>query len=451
MFQSDFQRFRLPLLSFFLFFSAVISTIFFVIPLIVTDNAYAATTYVIPVRGTVEQALFNFMKRGLEDAKKSGSELIVIDINTFGGRVDAAIDISKLLRDESKKGVKIVAYVSENAWSAGALIAMSTPKIYMGKGSSIGSAEPKNSDTWTTDEKMISALRAEFKSVAEAMNYPKDLAEGMVDKDVEIKELKPKGKLLNMTAEQAVKSKFASEVLGSIEEVIAREKAPMTYFIQEETIGEKVARFVSEPMVSGILLNLGILGLTVEFWMPGHIAPGLAGLTCFALFFWGHSIASAGSMLPMMLFLIGVVLILLEVFVIPGFGLVGLMGIVSTFAGIYMAFPDPHEAIITVSVSIILTTIIIAVFITYFPQSKMFGKMMLSNSLSLKGGYVGTKEEQSKFIGRSGTATTDLNPAGKIEIDGEKVPVVSDGDFIAKGATVRVVSSEGNVLTVTKV
>lgn len=412
-------------------------------------GAMAAAAYVIPVTGTVEHALYNFVKRGLDEATKAGADLVIIDINTFGGRVDSAIMISKMLRDDKRR---IVAYVSENAWSAGALIAMSAKKIYMGKGSSIGSAEPKNMEDWTTDEKMISALRAEFRSVAGSMGYPENLAEGMVDKDVEIKDLKPKGKLLNLTAEQAVTYKLAVSVVGSIDEILAKEKLPAGYTTQEESIGEKVARFVSDPIVSGILLNLGILGLTVEFWMPGHIAPGLAGIVCFVLFFWGHMIASAGTMLPMLLFIAGVVMIIVEIFFIPGFGMVGLFGIVSVFTGVFMAFPDPHEAVISISISIILTTALLAVFITYFPQSRMFRQVALTAALTAKQGYVGTADESHmKFVGRLGTAVTDLNPAGKIEIGGEKLQVVSDGEFVPKGSQVKVVSAEGNVMTVAKV
>jgi membrane-bound serine protease (ClpP class) len=405
--------------------------------------ACAGVNYVIPVRGTVEYAMLSFIKRGLAEADKAGASLIIIDIDTFGGRVDAAIEISKLLRELKKP---VVAYVSENAWSAGALIALSTPNIYMCKGSSIGSAEPKNMSDWSTDEKMVSALRAQFESVASAMKHPEDLAKGMVDKDVEIKDIKPKGKLLNLTFEQALKYKLSEASVSSIDEVLALEHAVGSYITHEQSLGEGVARFVSDPIVSGILLNLGILGLTVEFWMPGHIAPGLGGIICFALFFWGHTIANAGSMLPLLLFIIGISLIMMEVFVIPGFGLTGLLGIGLTFGGVYLAFPDPHEAVKVVSVSIILTTIIIGIFITYFPTSKMFKQVTLSASIT---GGSGAKMENIKFLGKTGVAVTDLNPAGRAKIDGETVQVVSDGQFVAKGVEIKVISDEGNVITVT--
>ena len=407
--------------------------------------AHAGVNFVIPIRGTVEYALLSFVKRGLEEADKAGASLIIIDIDTFGGRVDAAIEISKLLREQKKR---VVAYVSENAWSAGALIALSTPKIYMCKGSSIGSAEPKKMDDWTTDEKMVSALRAQFESVASAMKHPQDLAKAMVDKDVEIKDLKPKGKLLNLTADQALKYNLSAAVVSTVEEVLALENSTGSFITHEQTIGEKVARFVSDPVLSGILLNLGILGLTVEFWMPGHIAPGLGGILCFALFFWGHTIANAGAMLPLLLFIAGIMFLMLEVFIVPGFGLTGLLGIGMTFAGVYLAFPDPHEAVKVVSVSIILTTAILATFITYFPTSKMFRQVTLSAVIK---GTNASKSENIKFLGKTGTALTDLNPAGRVKIDGESVQVVSDGQFISKGAEVKIVSDEGNVITVTSV
>jgi membrane-bound serine protease (ClpP class) len=427
------------------FFVLFLLAAVFILPAfhLTASAAHAGVNYVIPIRGTVEYALLSFVKRGLAEADKAGAALIIVDIDTFGGRVDAAIEISKLLRELKKP---VVAYVSENAWSAGALIALSTPKIYMCKGSSIGSAEPKNMNDWSTDEKMISALRAQFESVANAMKHPEDLAKGMVDKDFEIKDIKPKGKLLNLTADQALKHKLSEATVSSIEELLALERAAGSYITHEQSIGERVARFVSDPIVSGILLNLGILGLTVEFWMPGHIAPGLGGILCFALFFWGHTIANAGSMLPLMLFIIGISLIMLEVFIVPGFGLTGLLGIGLTFGGVYLAFPDPHEAVKVVSVSIILTTMLLGIFITYFPTSKMFKRVTLSASIT---GGSGAKMENIKFVGKTGVAVTDLNPAGRVKIDGESVQVVSDGQFVAKGAEVKVVSDEGNVITVT--
>lgn len=412
------------------------------------SRADAGVSYVIPVRGTVEHALLAFMKRGFEEAERLGASIVVIDIDTFGGRVDAAIEISKLLGEQKKR---VVAYVSENAWSAGALIALSTPKIYMCKGSSIGSAEPKNMEDWTTDEKAVSALRAQFEAASGAQGHPKDLAAAMVDKDIEIKDIKPKGKLLNLTYEQALKYKMSEATVESIKDVLLKESAEVSFVTLEETIGENVARFVSNPLISGILLNLGIIGLTVELWMPGHVAPGLGGIICFALFFWGHSIASAGAMLPLILFLAGVALILLEVFVVPGFGLTGLLGMGLTFAGVYLAFPDPHEAVKIVSVSIILTSMLLFAFITYFPGSKMFKRVTLSATISSRNGYIGSRQENIKYVGRTGVAITDLNPAGRIEIDGERIQVVSTGEFIAKGSKVKVTSDEGNVINVISV
>lgn len=404
--------------------------------------AFASIGYVIPVRGTVEYALLNFIKRGFEEAEKNGASVVILDIDTFGGRVDAAIEISKFLREQKKK---VIAYVSENAWSAGALIALSTSKIYMHKGSSIGSAEPKKLEDWTTDEKMVSALRAQFESVATQMGYPVDLARGMVDKDVEIKDLKPKGKLLNLTYEQALKYKLSSGTVSGIEEILTLEKCSTSYLKLEPTINEKIARFVCDPIVSSILLNLGILGLTVEFWMPGHIAPGLAGLICFALFFWGHSIANAGTLLPLILFLIGISLILIEIFVVPGFGLTGLLGLGFTFGGIFLAFANPHEAIKVVSVSIILTTILIIITLTYFPKSRFFKEVTLTATIN----SAASKIENIRYIGKVGVAITDLNPSGRVKIDDEIIQVVSDGQFISKDTKVKVISDEGNIITVT--
>ncbi|MCM8827292.1 MAG: hypothetical protein NC904_07260, partial [Candidatus Omnitrophica bacterium] len=328
--------------------------------------------YIIPIKDTIDLGLSAFVKRVLEEAKLNKSPLIILEIDTWGGRVDAALEICKYL--EEIKPTKTIAYILDKAWSAGALISLACDTIIMDKSATIGSAEPKigvlPTQQETIDEKALSAIRAKFKALAETHNYPVNLALAMVDKNYEIKQvrikdkveiltseeiqeikprykeedmeiiktIKPQGKLLNLTALESKEYNLAKEILNNREEVIKYFGLEDRKIILLQTNwSEKLVRFLTHPLVSPLLLSLGFLGILFELKMPGWGISGSLGVLLLALFFWGHYLAGLAGWTEMFILLLGIILLIIEIFVLPGFSITGITGIILIIIGIFLS------------------------------------------------------------------------------------------------------------------
>ena len=284
----------------------------------------APIVYTVPIQGEIEPGLAAFVARGLALAERSNG-VVLLEINTFGGRVDAATEIKDLV---FKAEVPVIAYVSERAWSAGALIALSAPKIAMAPGSSMGAAEPR-----PMEEKTVSAVRAEFEATAERWGRDRRLAAAMVDASVVVEGLSEEGKILTLSAQDAVEYGMADLVAGSVHQVLSELGYESYELVRlEPHWAESIARFLTNSTISSLLLTLGFLGLVFEVMSPGWGVPGTAGLICLALFFGGRYVAGLMGWEAILLFLVGLVLILLEIFVIPGFGVAGVLGMISVMS-----------------------------------------------------------------------------------------------------------------------
>lgn len=245
-------------------------------------SAEASLVYLLPIEGEIEPGLAAFVARGLALAERNNGS-VLLQINTFGGRVDAATEIKDLL---VKAKVPVMAFVSERAWSAGALITLAAPQIAMAPGSSVGAAEPR-----PLEEKTVSALSAEFEATAARVGRDPRVAAAMVDADVAIEGLIEKGKILSLSAEDALEWGISDLTAGSRHEVL-------THFGYEnyELVelrphwAERVARFITNSTVSSFLLTLGFLGLVVEITTPGWGVPGTGGVISLVLFFGGRYI-----------------------------------------------------------------------------------------------------------------------------------------------------------------
>ena len=282
----------------------------FIIFSIIALNAHANETnevYLVSIKGTIDLGLSSYVQRALEEAVSNKAKAVILEIDTFGGRVDAATQI----RDKIMSlNVPTVAYVKNRAWSAGALIALSAEYILIDKSASIGAAEPR-----PEDEKNISALRAEFTSTALSRGRSEDIAAAMVDKDVEIKGIIEKDKILTLNAEQAIKLDFVDGNASSIEEVLNflnLEDAKIVYIYPNWA--ENISRFVTNPVVSPLLLSIGFLGLIIEFWTLGWGIAGSVGIISLSLFFGGHIIVGLAGFETIILFAIGLLLLLIEIF-----------------------------------------------------------------------------------------------------------------------------------------
>lgn len=448
--------------------------------------------YVIPVHGVIDLGLSGFIDRMCEEAKEKNAGLVIFDIDTFGGRVDAATEICDSIAELGD--IPTSAFVTGEAWSAGALIALACKTIVMSPGSSIGSAEPRAGAMGEelTEEKAVSAIKAKFKAVAEKNGYSVKLAGAMVDKDIELvlirdekggieiltadewsakdekykKKIKfhtvlnQKGKLLNLTANEAKDLGLAKEVLDNREELIEFLGIKDAEIVECRLVwSEVMVRFITHPIVSSLLLAVGFLGILFELKIPGWGLSGTLGLIALALFFWGHYLVGLANWIEIILCIFGVGLLLAEIFVIPGFGVAGVSGILLILISLYLAlikhpFEIPRRELLgafyIIAYSFVLSIVIAVLGMKLLPKSRVWKKLVLEYKEDAAKGYSQEKYWE-KFIGEQGISVTPLRPAGKIQIGNEFLDVVTEGDFLDKGTVVQVAGIDGNRIIVRKV
>jgi membrane-bound serine protease (ClpP class) len=414
--------------------------------------------YVAPIEGIIDLGLAPFVQRVLKEATDAGAAAVILEINTFGGRVDAAVLIRDALLNSR---VRTVAFVNKRAISAGALIALAAEKIVMADGGTIGAATPvqigqPGSPAQPVEEKTVSYVRKEFRATAESRKRPPLIAEAMVDADVEIPGLIQKGKLLTLTTEEALKHKVGDFRADTLESVLAQlGLAGAEVRRASPNWAENVVRFLTHPVVSSLLITIGMLGIILEIRTPGFGLPGALGITSLALFFWGHWLVQLAGWEELLLVGSGLVLLVLEVFVIPGFGLAGVLGIGALLAGLSLSFVGAGatwEFILRAAGRVIFSLLLALVgslaLLRFLPRLPFGRRLILETGLPASQGYASAPESDSHWLGKSGTALSPLRPAGIAEIENQRVDVVSDGEFIDSGASIVVTRVDGNRIVV---
>ena len=414
--------------------------------------------YVAPIEGMIDLGLAPFVQRVLSEATKEGARAVILEINTFGGRVDAAV----LIRDALLNArVPTVAFINKRAISAGALISLAAEKIFMANGGTIGAATPvqmgqPGAPAQPVEEKTVSYVRKEFRATAEARKRPPLIAEAMVDVDVEIPGLIEKGKLLTLTTEEALKHKvadFRAENLESVLEQLGLAGAQVRRV--SPNWAEGLVRFLTNPIVSSLLMTVGMLGIFLEIRTPGFGVPGALGIASLALFFWGHWLVQLAGWEEMLLVASGFALLVLEIFVIPGFGLAGVLGIGALLAGLSLSLIGGGAtwefaalAMGRVLISVLLALAASLLLLRFLPRLPFGRQLILETGLAAGEGYASAPESDNRWLGKNGSALSPLRPAGIAVIDGERVDVVSDGEFIDAGMPIVVTRVDGNRIVV---
>ncbi len=401
------------------------------------------------IEGDIDMGLAPYVSRVVSDAEKEGAQAIIFKINTFGGRVDAATQIKDAIIGTD---VLTIAFINNRAISAGALISLSCKKIVMVPGSSIGAATVVDQSGGKVGEKYQSYMRSEMRSTAERNGRRSDIAEGMVDERVVIPGLVDSTQLITLTSEEAMKYGIADTLLKNIDEVYAYfDLSESEKVYQRSNWAEDVVRFLGNPIISSILIMIGFFGLLAEVKSPGWGLPGTAGLVALALFFGSSYILQLASVLEIAMFIVGLGLILLEVFVIPGFGVAGVSGILLIIASLFLSLvgEDPFldmeavsQAIIQLSVALLASIVFIFLLAKYLPKSNIFKKFILSEEEKAKDGYT-SRTNLSELMGAEGVALTTLRPAGTAEFNGKRVDVVTDSEYIEHGKPIIVTAVEG--------
>jgi membrane-bound serine protease (ClpP class) len=397
--------------------------------------------YRVPVTGVVEMGLAPFIERSLAEASAAGARAAVLDIDTPGGRVDAAEQIADAIGDAD---IPVYAFVNRRALSAGAMIALATDRIYMRPGSTLGAATPVTGDGEKASEKIISAMRSEFRALAEARDLDPRVAEAMVDETIGLP-----GKLLTLTTQQAAELGYAAEAedWDALMRVIGTAGASVVE--TRVNWAERIVRFLTHPLVSPFLLSLGFLGLLIELKTPAMGLAGLAGIVSLAMFFGSHFIIGLAGWEVALLLGLGVLLLLVEALVLPGFGVAGITGGLALVVSIFLSLVGriPNSGDILIAVTILAAALVIVGFsawqlIKRLPADRRGRKLLHNEELSRELGYVSAKARED-LIGLEGVTLTDLRPAGTARIDNEKIDVVSDGPWVPAGTPVRIVRAEG--------
>ncbi|MCL4748405.1 MAG: hypothetical protein KJZ83_23780 [Burkholderiaceae bacterium] len=414
--------------------------------------------YVAPIEGIIDLGLAPFVKRVLDDATAAGAGAVVLEINTFGGRVDAAVQIRDALLDSR---VKTIAFVNKRAISAGALIGLAAEHIVMTSGGTIGAAAPvlagaPGAGSQPVSEKTVSYVRKEFRATAESRKRPALVAEAMVDADVAIRGLIDKGKLLTLTTDEALKHKVADFRAETIEDALKQlGLAGAEIRRAGPNWAENVVRFLTHPVVSSLLISVAMLGIIIELRTPGFGIPGALGVSSLALFLWGHWLVQLAGWEELMLALVGVVLLMLEVFVIPGFGIAGILGIVAIFGGLVLSMLGPGdtaqfivETVTRVVFALLFALLASLLLLRLLPRLPFGARLILKRGLSSAQGYASAPESDALWLGKTGRTTTPLHPSGIVEIEGHRLDVVSEGDLIEPGQQVEVIRVDGNRIVV---
>lgn len=463
--------------------SALVAIFAAVFPVPDTVAEGRGVTYVIPIKGEIERGLVHTIRRGVADAERQAAAAIIIDMDTPGGRLDAAEDILHII---TATRIKTYTFVNPNAISAGAIIAMGTDHIYMAPGGRIGDAMPimmsplpMGGPVELPDglkEKAISPVEALIRSAAQRKGHDPELAAKMVRPEAEYKigdrVFGEKGRLLTLTAKDAEEPVgddrhplLSSGTVADLDGLLARiGRMDDRVVVVSVNTPEKIARFVDSFPVSGLLLALGLLALYLEFKTPGFGLPGIAGILILAIWFWGHNIAGLAGFGDILLFMVGLVLVLAEVIFFPTMGVLGVVGAVVMTLALLMAmlgrapggpwYIPPAgqfvEAIKNLGLSLILSGAAVVALAKFLPKTP-FGRDLLLAATIHSDPVNEALSNPSPLVGLKGTAITHLRPAGTGVFGEKRLDIVTQGDFIDQGQAIVIVEAHGNGIVVRRV
>jgi membrane-bound serine protease (ClpP class) len=478
---------------------------------------------VIPLTGDVDWHMLATLTRRLGEAKKWGAQDYVFEIDSYGGYLQAIEDIAAVVVEQSHGGARTTAFIVNKALSGGAYIAMACDEIAMQPYANFGDVMPilptLQELPEDINEKFRSPVRARFAEYATQHGYPVALAKAMVDPEVEVvrvvlagpegqdthylegsnieewvhqktevegyQEVPPRetvvaeGELLTMGATKAREYGFSKytvatrlELLGKLAEAYYTGETGEVKSVRYGEVfdvsvfstnwWEAFIGFLTSPIVKVILLFVGLLGLYVEFKIPGFGVPGIVGIICISLVLFASYAVGLASMIELVMIGAGLVLLALEVFVIPGFGVAGISGLILLLLGVLLSFqkgiiPETpfetevlQENIVVLATSFIVFAVAAILLARYLPKTKQFSKIALNGpgAGTVHGDAAVQEARMSVLLGKTGVAITTLRPAGKAKIQGQLVDVVTQGEFLEKDASIRVLHIEGNRIVV---
>ncbi|MEG0890633.1 MAG: NfeD family protein [Bacteroidales bacterium] len=455
----------------FYFFRVLITVVMFIpcFTTFATTNNTVIKIYKITLKQEINSSAFKIIKDGLNDALKQKADFCIIDINTYGGAVDAADSIrGAIIRYQ----LPVIAFINTQAVSAGALISISCDSVYMRKGSSFGAATVVDQTGAVMPDKYQSFMRAMMRSTAES-HGKKIVVENGETKEVWYRDPKiaqamvSKDSVLSFTPMEAIKHGYCEGMADNITEVITQITGDKEYVLieQEISILQKIVLFLMSPFIQGILLMLIIAGLYFEIQSPGIGLPLAAAITGAVFYFAPLYLEGLAQNWELFMFIVGVGLLFAEIFVIPGFGVAGISGIILVLFSLTFAMIDNNTVFnggdynikpIIQPLALVLISTTSSFFISIFLASKLYGtkafsKIILHTSLANNKGFVGIEQDSLQtLVGEIGIVTTDLKPQGTIEIHSKRYQAQLEYGYANKGEKVTIVKVEGGRLFVNR-
>ena len=412
-------------------------------------TAPGKVVWVVQVTGPIDVGLVKFLQRTYKEAEQLGVDHILMEIDTPGGFLNAAVDISSLMR---KAETPTAAFVTGGAISAGTLIALTAEKLVMMPGTTMGAAEPQLMGMQRADEKTLSYWVGQLQAAASANGRDPNIAAAMADTDIEIPGLIAAGKLLTLTDTKAMEHKMIDKILSTRQEVLkflGLEGARVVDL--RPSPAETFARLVTGPIAGPILLMLGFAGLLMELFTPGLGFPGTIGLISFAIYFAGHIAAGLAGWESVLLFVLGILLVAAEIFLVPGLGIAGVLGLGALVTSVMIVAPTTQQAVTSIVIALVGTVALLIFSFKFLPSRRAWSRLILSLRQDNKAGYIAPEGRLVDFVGQEGLAATPLRPAGAMELaSGERLDVVAEGSFIESGTKVQVVKVEGMRVVVRK-
>jgi len=410
----------------------------------------------VPFEGTVELGLSPYIIRAIRYAEENKFDALILDIDTFGGRVDAAVEIRDALLDAK---VPTVAWVNKRAISAGALISLACRKIFFSPGSTMGAATPIQAGAdgaKDVEKKFVSYFRSEMGATAEKNGRSRVIAESMVQAVEDIPKLVAKGEVLTLTDVSALTTKISDGTADNFDKVISflsLEGSEIEVF--KINWAEKIVRFITDPTVSGLLMSGGVLGIILEIQSPGFGLPGVLGIGCLALYFFGKFIVHLAGWEELLFLMLGIFLIGAELLFLPGFILPGITGLLFLIGALFfsgispkipldLSFPHVESQLRSMAIGSIL---VVLGAVTMYRLGLRYSRkipMVLDSALPSGAGRSSEDElELKSLLGKNARLLTDLKPTGRAEIEGKTYEVVSESGFLENGLAAKVIDVSG--------
>ncbi|WP_431798785.1 NfeD family protein [Halobacillus andaensis] len=411
----------------------------------VSADGEGEQVYVIPVESTVERGMTAFLERTTSEAIENGADHIIFEIDTPGGRVDAAGTIGELLQDLN---VPNTAYITSQAYSAGSYIALNADQIYMKPQATMGASGVINSDGTAADKKAQSAWISSMVAAAEANDRDPIYARAMADSSIDLPDYgAPEGEFLTLGPNQAEEVGYAEGIIQDRVELLNELELSEAQVVETSpTPAENFARFLTDPVVIPILLSVASIGLVVELYSPGFGIPGTMGILSLVLFFYGHIVAGLAGYEAIILLILGIGLIVAEFFVSSG--ILGIAGVAAIVTSLMLSSADMGQMAMSIGVALLVTIAVsIILFKTIGLEKGFFKRVILSDATSAERGYV-SSVTRLELIGLEGKSITPLRPSGTALFDNERLDVVTEGSFIGADQTVVIVKTEGSRIVV---